>query len=336
MRVAPEQLSRHLQKQLAPLYAVFGDELLLSIEAADVIRSAARRAGYIEREIFTIDHHFNWADLQQRSNSLSLFGERRIMDIRIPSGKPGSQGSPVLEAYCRSLPPDTVTLVTLPRIDKQGFATKWFKALEGAGVMIPVVPVERARLPAWIGQRLEMQGQNAAPDTLQFLADKVEGNLLAAYQELKKLGLLYPAGTLSFDQVKDAVLDVARYDVFKLPAAMMAGETARYVRMLEGLRGEGTALPLIVNTLAGQIRSLALIRKGLDSGKPVAQLLNELRVWGDQQKTMESAARRLTLKQLVSALMHAAKIDRISKGIGKGDAWDELLQLGLHFAIARP
>jgi DNA polymerase III subunit delta len=336
MRVAPEQLSRHLQKQLAPLYTVFGDELLLSIEAADLIRAAAHRAAYIEREIFTIDHHFNWADLQQRSNSLSLFGERRIMDIRIPSGKPGSQGSSVLEAYCRSLPPDTVTLVTLPKIDKQGSATKWFKALEGAAVMVQVLPVERTRLPAWIGQRLEMQGQNAAPDTLQFLADKVEGNLLAAYQELKKLGLLYPAGTLSFDQVKDAVLDVARYDVFKLPDAMMAGETARYIHMLEGLRGEGTALPLIVNTLAGQIRSLALIRKGLDSGKPVAQLLNQFRVWGDQQKTMESAARRLTLKQLVSALMHASKIDRISKGIGKGDAWDELLQLGLRFAIARP
>src|SRR5688500_3745300 len=185
MRVAPEQLSRHLQKQLAPLYAVFGDELLLNIEAADLIRAAAHRAGYVEREIFSIDHHFNWADLQQRSNSLSLFGERRIMDIRIPSGKPGSQGSPVLEAYCRSLPPDTVTLVTLPRIDRQGLATKWFKALEGAATMIPVVPVERARLPAWIGLRLGMQGQNAAPDTLQFLADKVEGNLLAAYQELK-------------------------------------------------------------------------------------------------------------------------------------------------------
>jgi DNA polymerase-3 subunit delta len=334
MRITPENLSRHLQKQLAPLYTVFGDELLLSIEAADLIRTRARQAAYIEREIFTIDHHFNWADLQQRSNSLSLFGERRIMDIRISSGKPGNQGGAVLEAYCRSLPPDTVTLVTLPKIDKQGSATKWFKALEGAGVMIPVFPVERTRLPAWIGQRLGMQEQDAAPDTLQFLADKVEGNLLAAYQELKKLGLLYPAGTLSFDQVKNAVLDVARYDVFKLPGAMMAGDIARYIRMLEGLRGEGTALPLIVNTLAAQIRSLTTIRKGLDSGKPVAQMMSQVRAWGDQQKALESAARRLSLKQLVSALTHAAKIDRISKGIGKGDAWDELLQLGLRFAIS--
>ncbi|SEP03128.1 DNA polymerase III subunit delta [Nitrosovibrio sp. Nv6] len=335
MRIAPDQLSRHLQKQPAPLYTVFGDELLLSMEAADLIRAGARQAGYVEREIFTIDHHFNWTGLQQSGASLSLFGERRIMDIRIPSGKPGNQGSAVLEAYCRSLPPDTVTLVTLPKIDKQGLAAKWFKALEAAGVMVQVYPVERARLPSWIGQRLGMQGQNADPDTLQFLADKVEGNLIAAYQELKKLGLLYPSGTLSFNQVKDAVLDVARYDVFKLSGAMMAGETARYSRILEGLRGEGTALPLIVNTLAGQIRSLATIRRGLDSGRPVAQLMSQVRAWGDQQKAMESAARRLSLEQLVSALSRAAKIDRISKGIGKGDAWDELLQLGLRFAIAR-
>lgn len=335
MRINPEQLSRHLQKQLAPLYTVFGDELLLAIEAADLIRTRARQAAYIELEIFTIDHHFNWADLRQSSSSLSLFGERRIMDIRIPSGKPGIQGSAAIEAYCRSLPPDTVTLVALPRIDKQGSASKWFQALEKTGVMIPVSPVERGRLPGWIGRRLEMQEQNAAPETLQFLADKVEGNLLAAHQELKKLALLYPAGMLSFSQVKDAVLDVARYDVFKLSNAMMAADTVRYTRILEGLQGEGTALPFIVATLAGQIRSLITILKGRDSGKPLMQLMNQARVWGDQQKVVESAVSRLSAKQLVQALLHTAKIDRISKGAAQGDAWDELLQLGLRFAAGK-
>ncbi|MDN5752272.1 MAG: DNA polymerase III subunit delta, partial [Nitrosospira sp.] len=318
-----------------PLYTVFGDELLLTIEAADLIRAKARQAGYSEREIFTIDHHYNWADLQQRSSNLSLFGDRRIMDIRIPSGKPGTQGSAAIEQYCRSLPPDTVTLVTLPKIDKQGLATKWFKALERAGAMVPVSPVERAHLPAWIGHRLGMQGQTAAPDTLQFLADKVEGNLVAAHQELKKLALLYPAGALSFNQVKDAVLDVARYDVFKLSNAMIMADTIRYTRILEGLQGEGTALPLIVNTLAGNIRALITIRKGLDSGKPLMQLMKQARVWGDQQRVMEHAARNLGLKPLVLALLHAAKIDRIGKGVAKGNAWDELLQLGLRFAAAR-
>ena len=261
MRIAPEQLARHLEKQLAPLYAVSGDELLLAIEAADLIRAKARQGGYIEREIFNVDTHFNWVELERCSNSLSLFGERRIIDLRIPSGKPGNQGSAVLEKYCRALPPDTVTLVTLPRVDQQGAATRWFKALDAAGAVITVYPVERGRLPAWIGQRLAMQGQNADVDTLQFLADKVEGNLLAAYQELKKLALLYPPGMLSFEQVKDAVLDVARYDAFKLSDAMVAGDAARYARILEVLQGEGMALPLVVNTLAGQIRLLVAIRK---------------------------------------------------------------------------
>lgn len=331
MRISPDQLSQTLQKQLVPLYTVFGDEPLLAGEAADLIRSKARQAGYVEREIFTIDHHFNWADLRQSSNSLSLFGEQRVMDLRIPSGKPGNQGSVALEEYCRALPPDSITLVTLPKIDKQGQAAKWFKALENAGAMIPVSPVERVRLPVWIGQRLAMQEQKADPDTLQFLADKVEGNLLAAHQEIQKLALLYPAGTLSFDQVKDAVLDVARYDVYKLADAMLAADTARYTRILEGLQGEGAALPFILAILAGQIRSLVMIRKGLDSGRSLTQLLNEARVWGERQKVMESAARRLALKPLVLALLHAAKIDKISKGVAQGDAWDELLQLGLRF-----
>ena len=335
MRINPEQLSQHLQKQLAPLYTVFGDELLLTIEAADLIRTRARQAAYIEREIFTIDHHFNWTDLQQSSSSLSLFGERRIMDIRIPSGKPGIQGSAAIEEYCRSLPPHTLTLVTLPKIDKQGGATKWFRALEKAGVMIPILRVERARLPTWIAQRLGMQRQKATPDALQFIADKVEGNLLAAHQEIQKLALLYPEGALSFIQVKDAVLDVARYDVFMLSNAMMVGDTVRYTRILEGLQGEGTALPFIISTLSGNIRSLITIRKGLDSGKPLTQLMNQARVWGDQQKVVESAASHLSVKQLVLALLHSAKIDRISKGVAMGDAWDELLQLALRFAVGK-
>jgi DNA polymerase III subunit delta len=170
---------------------------------------------------------------------------------------------------------------------------------------------------------------------LQFIADKVEGNLLAAHQEIRKLALLYPAGTLSFNQVKDAVLDVARYDIFKLSNAMMAADMIRFSRILEGLQGEGTALPLIVATLAGHIRSLITIRKGLDSGKPLMQLMNQNRIWGDQQKAVESVVRRFGTKSLIPALLHTAKIDRISKGVAKGDAWDELLQLGLRFAAAQ-
>ncbi len=181
MRIKLEQLPQHLQKQTASLYTLFGNEPLLILEAADLIRAHARQQGYIERELFTVDQHFDWSDLLNAGNNLSLFGDRKIMDIRIPSGKPGKEGGKAIEAYCNALPPDTLTLITLPRIDKQGQATKWFKALETASILIPVYAIERDQLPGWIGQRLARQQQKADFATLQFLANQVEGNLLAAH-----------------------------------------------------------------------------------------------------------------------------------------------------------
>jgi DNA polymerase-3 subunit delta len=335
MRIHPANLSQHLQKQLSTFYTVYGEEPLLVIEAADLIRTKAHMNGYIEREIFTIDSQFKKSDLSLKSNSLSLFGEQRLIDIRVPSGKPGKEGGKAIEDYCCSLPPDTLTLVTLPKIDKQGKTTKWFKALENIGPMISVSLVELSQLPNWISQRLSIQNQETDPDTLQFFAEKVEGNLLAADQEIKKLALLYPPGTLSFTQIKDAVLEVARYDIFKLSEAMVAGEIARFILVLRGLQGEGTSVPFILTILTAQIRSLIIIRKGLDSGKPYTQLMKEAKVWGDRQKILENTTKRVGLKLLVQALLHAAKIDKISKGVTKGDAWDELEQLGLHFTFKK-
>lgn len=335
MRIHPANLSQHLQKQLSTFYTVYGEEPLLVIEAADLIRTKAHMNGYIEREIFTIDNQFKKSDLSLKSNSLSLFGEQRLIDIRVPSGKPGKEGGKAIEDYCCSLPPDTLTLVTLPKIDKQGKTTKWFKALENIGPMISVSLVELSQLPNWISQRLSIQNQETDPDTLQFFAEKVEGNLLAADQEIKKLALLYPPGTLSFTQIKDAVLEVARYDIFKLSEAMVAGEIARFILVLRGLQGEGTSVPFILTILTAQIRSLIIIRKGLDSGKPYTQLMKEAKVWGDRQNIMENTTKRVGLKLLVQALLHAAKIDKISKGVTKGDAWDELEQLGLHFTFKK-
>ncbi|WP_297325092.1 DNA polymerase III subunit delta [Nitrosomonas sp.] len=333
MRIKLEQLPQHLQKQTVPLYTLLGNEPLLILEAADLIRTHARRQGYTERELFTVDQHFNWPDLLTVGNNLSLFGERKIIDIRIPSGKPGKEGGKTIESYCNALPPDTLTLITLPRIDKQGQATKWFKTLETTGTLIPVYPIERNQLPGWIGQRLAQQQQKADSATLQFLADQVEGNLLAAHQEIQKLALLYPAGNLTFDQVKDVVLNVARYDVYQLSDAMITADTTRYTRILSGLQGEGTAPLLILATLAEQIRQLIVIRKGLNSGQPPAQLLQAARIWGDRQKSVIAAANRIRSPSLMLGLSHAAKIDRIIKGVDQGDAWEELLQLGLRFTI---
>ena len=333
MRIKPEQLSQHLKNQPASLYTLFGNEPLLILEAADLIRNNARQQGFTERALFSIDQHFDWSVVLNAGNNLSLFGNRKIMDIRIPSGKPGKEGGKAIENYCQALPPDTLTLVTLPRIDKQGQATKWFKALDTAGVMIPVYAIERDQLPAWIEQRLARQQQKADSASLQFIADQVEGNLLAAHQEIQKLALLYPSGALTFDQVKDVVLNVARYDVFQLSDAMMAANTVRFARVLTGLQGEGVAPLLIVATLAEQIRQLIAIRTGLDHGQPPAQLLQAARIWGDRQKIALAAARRIGIPALTQGLAQAALIDRMIKGVAQGDAWDALLQLGLRFTL---
>ncbi|MBS4097289.1 MAG: DNA polymerase III subunit delta [Sulfuricella sp.] len=329
MRIKPEQLATHLKQEPAPLYLVFGDEPLLALEATDAIRAAARGRGYDEREVFTVESGFNWQTLLASGSNLSLFAQRRIVELRIPTGKPGTEGSKIIDQYCANLPPDTLTLVTCPKLDKTQQGSKWFKALEGAGVVVQVFPVERGRLPDWIAGRLAAQDQRAGRDTLQFLADRVEGNLLAAFQEIRKLGLLHPPGELTFEQVKEAVLDVSRYDVFNLAEAMLNGESARYARILEGLRGEGVSPVLVLWALAQDIRLLTKLALGQNRGVPLAQGMREARVWDSRQPLLERALKRLSGGRLVAALKRAAFLDRMIKGLERGDVWDECLQLGL-------
>ncbi len=332
MRLGADQLAAHLQRGLAPLYLIHGDEPLLAMEAADAIRARARLAGHDEREVFTAEAGFSWQNLLDSGNSLSLFAARRIVEIRIPTGKPGTEGGQALQDYCARLPADTVTLVTCPKLDKQAQATKWFKALEQAGVNLPVYPVERQRLPQWIGVRLAAQNQRADAAVLQFLADRVEGNLLAAHQEIRKLGLLFPAGPLEFEQVREAVLDVSRYDVFNLAEAMLAGDAARLARILEGLKGEGVAPTLALWALTQEIRTLARLKLGQRRGVAVAQLMRDLRVWESRQNLMQRALGRLDEARVLAGLKQAAALDRTIKGLGRGDVWDGLLQLGLSMA----
>ena len=332
MRISTEQLPQQLKRGLAPLYTVFGDEPLLALEACDRIRAAAREQGHAEREVLIAEQHFDWSQLRMSGASQSLFASRRILELRIPSGKPGVDGSRSLQDFCDRLPADTVTLVYLPGLDWRAQKAEWFAALDAAGVAVEAKQVGRNALPAWLAGRLKAQQQEADAATLEFVADKVEGNLLAAFQEVQKLALLFPAGRLSFEQVKDAVLDVARFDVFDLGEIVLSGDARRLARVLDGLQAEGAAPPLVLWAICEEIRALGRVQAGLATGRPLAALWREARVWGQRQSLIERNVRRLTPAQIQDALAHAARVDRMIKGLVAGDVWDELLQLGLRCA----
>ncbi len=295
MQLRPEQLGAHLERPLAPLYLLHGDEPLLVIEAADAIRTAARKQGFSEREVIVAGSGFRWDDLFLAAGNLSLFGESKIIDLRIPSGKPGRDGSDALQRYIKTLGPGTVTLITLPELDWQAKKAAWVTALSGAGVALECNAPPLARLPQWLAERLARQQQSAPRAALEFIAAHVEGNLLAAHQEIQKLGLLYPAGEISLAQIEAAVLNVARYDVADLRDALQVRDTVRAARTLEGLHAEDAAPPLVLWALATEARNA----------------------------------------QARPALLHAAKIDRMIKGLARGDIWDEFLQLALRLTRTR-
>jgi len=332
MQIDAEHLARHLERQLAPLYVVHGDEPLLAIEAADRIRATARAKGYTEREVMIVEAGFDWRRLWASGASLSLFSSLRMIELRLPSASPGVQGGEALVEYAASLPPDTLTLVTLPKLDRRAKETKWFTALESAGVAIQAQKVAFEQLPTWLAGRLKAQGQSAPPEVLEFLAARVEGNLLAAHQEVQKLRLLFPEGPLELEDVKSAVAHVARFDVFDLGPTLLAGDALHFVRMLDGLRGEGAGLPLVLWAIAEEARGLLRVQAAVAAGAPVQQAMRDARVWGERARVMPKALRRCSGAQLAEALAHAARIDRMAKGLARGDAWDELRQLGLRLA----
>jgi DNA polymerase-3 subunit delta len=329
MLLKGEQLAAHLERELRPLYVLYGDEPLLVIEAADAIRAKARQQGYSEREVLTVLPHFDWNQLLAAGGNLSLFGDRKLIDLRIPGGKPGKEGGAALQEWCRNLSPDNLLLITLPELDWREEKSAWFTTLLNAGVALKLMAPPLAELPGWIAGRLRRQQQSAELDGLKFIAERVEGNLLAAHQEISKLGLLYPAGALSLAQIREAVLNVARYDIDSLREALLAGDITRLSRTLGGLMHEGEAPPLVLWAMSEEIRSLTLIRQGLDRGKPLDMLLKEAKVWGPRANPVKKALNRLSTATLEAALQHAGKIDRLAKGIGQGDIWEEFLRLGL-------
>ena len=336
MQLRAEQLEAHLSKALAsssvalaPVYTIHGDEPLLALEAADAVRSAARSKDYAEREVLISERGFDWSELRQATASLSLFGGKKVVELRIPGGKPGVPGGEAIAACCVDPNPDTLLLVTLPRLDKATQSSAWFNALSAAGPVVDIYPIERTRLPEWIGARLARQKQRASRELLDYLADRVEGNLLAAHQEVQKLALLAPPGELSEEILLESVANVARYTPQDASNALLSGDTARYLRVLEGLRGEGEALTYVLWVVSEDIRALARIRSGLESGRPIEMLMRENRVWGPRQAVVRAATRRFARPALDAAVLHCARIDRAIKGASKDDPWDEFLKLGL-------
>ena len=329
MKLRGEQLDGALKRSLASIWLVSGDEPLLTDEAAAQIRTAARAQGFVERQSWQAETHFNWREWLAGFDSLSLFSNQRLVELRLPTGKPGIEGGKTLEAWAANPPADTVLLITSPRLDKASLSTKWATAIERAGVLLQTAPPPIERLPDWISERLARHNLKADRETLAWLAARVEGNLLAAHQEIEKLSLLAPPGNINLETVRAAVTDVARYDVSDLSDAFLKGDAARFCRVIDGLRNEGEALVLILTILGNEIRTLYRIHAGLAQGQPMAVLLQASRVWDSKQALVERALKRAGPNKFAWAMRALSRLDRAAKGLLREDAWDELKQLGL-------
>jgi DNA polymerase-3 subunit delta len=346
MQIAGARLQEHLNKGLRSLYCLHGDEPLLQQEAADLIRTTARAQGYTERHVFTVaGAHFDWGEVQAAGASMSLFADKMLLDLRIPSGKPGKEGSVALQRIAEDAPGNdgVLVLVLLPRLDKASKSSGWFMALEAHGITVQLDPIERRALPEWIAHRLAAQQQRVREGdegqrSLQFFADRVEGNLLAAHQEIQKLSLLYPEGELTFEDIERAVLNVARYDVFKLTESVLAGQHLRVQRMLDGLQAEGVAEVLVHYTLAEDICALKRVKDAVSAGRPLPQVLREQRIWGNKERLFERVLPQLSPATLERLLQSAHQVDGIVKGLKlptwPSDNWQALLRLALMFSKA--
>lgn len=335
MRLPQAQLESHLGKGLQPLYVLVGDEPLAQRESLDAIRAAARNQGFDERNTLIVERNFNWQQIQNFGQSISLFSSRRLLEISIPSGKPGTEGSKALQALADKAIPDTSIVIILPALEREAKNSAWFSALENRAITITLNEVEASNLPQWIAQRLAEQGQRTSTETLHFLAHQVEGNLLAANQEVQKLGLLYPQGELSDEIVREAVLNVSRYDAFQLGEAVLAGDAARTTRILQGLQDEGESPVAVMNPLMWVLRPLVRIKQAEMRGENIMNAMTSARIYGDRQSLVKRALARLSLRQLEAALQKLADIDKTAKGVMQGDAWLEISRLCFGLAKVR-
>jgi len=326
MKLSPRQLDAALKKGVAPLYTVHGAETLLALEAADRIRDAARKSGCTEREIFFAEPGTDWSKLGASASNLSLFATRRLVEIRIPTGKPGAEGGRAIEAWCSKLPDDAVTLVLLPELEWQQLKTQWFTALDAAGPVVEAKAISREELPDWLAERLARQKQHASVETLEWIAERVEGNLLAAKQEVEKLALLLPAGEVSLAAIRDAVTNVSRFERDTLLDAIHAGDASRVLRVLASLEAEGEPLPLLLWTLAEELRLVMALAAGQ---RPRRYLPPE------RSAALARTAQKHTRESFDRELLRAHRIDRMIKGVETGNPWESAVDLALGIAGTR-
>ncbi|MCG6971406.1 MAG: DNA polymerase III subunit delta [Gammaproteobacteria bacterium] len=335
MNLRIDDLPTQLSQGLKPVYIISGDEPLQAGEACDAIRQQARTQGFSEREVMHAEKGFDWEQFLAASNSLSLFAEQRLIELRIPSGKPGDKGSKALQEYANNPAPDTVLLVIAGKIEKAAQNSKWYKALDAIAVSVQVWPVEAKMLPQWIRRRMQAKGMQPTADAITLLAERVEGNLLAAAQEIDKLLLLHGAGPVDFAAMAESVADSARYDIYGLVDAALSGDSKRVVRMLAGLKAEGAETVLLLWALTREIRSLEAMTAQLEQGERLEQVIAKYRVWPKRKPIVTAGLRRHQRRVWLHLLQRAAHLDLMIKGRKTGNVWDELLQLCLMMAGVR-
>jgi DNA polymerase-3 subunit delta len=334
MRLKPNQLTQHLNRQgLAPLYLLTGDEPLQMMESADILRQFARKQGFIERIIFTVETGFDWSSLNQEAESLSLFANKRLLELRLSNKSPGNEGTKALINYTNNLPRDTVLLITADKIEASKQKTKWFKALDERGIILQIWPLNRTDLPKWIAQRLKNYKLQATPEAINIIAERSEGHLLACSQEIEKLYLLYGSGQIDIAQIFESVTDSARFQVFDWVDTVLVGNVQRSVRQLQRLKTEGIEAILVNWALNREIRNLYHITYAIKSGQNQQQVFKNYRIWATRQAAIAHAINKhRTPRQWQKFLQKTVEIERIIKGMKTGNVWDELQQLSLRVA----
>lgn len=334
-KLSPEQLPQSLQRGLAPVYLVTGDEPLLVQESCDAIRAAARQAGFHERELFHTDAGFQWPQLLQSANSLSLFADKKLLEVRLHNGKPGDAGSQVLQEYCNAPSADNLLLVVSPKLDKSAQNSPWYAALEAVGAVVTVWPIGVKQLPRWIEQRLQRAGIRADSQAVDLLAGRVEGNLLAAVQEIEKLKLVAENGMIDAATMAQAVVDSARYDVFGLVDKALAGHAQAAATSLNGLRGEGTDAMAVLWALSREIRALTALKLAQSEGQKLEFVARKHGIFETRLPLIRGALQRLSIGTLRLLLRECGQTDRTVKGMAQGDPWQVLLDIVMTLAGVR-